>query len=335
MSEQPLLLQAFEGTNKTVPVWFMRQAGRYLPEYRQIKERYSLNEMFRTPELAAQITCQPVGILGVDAAILFADILTLPQGMGFDITFDNQKGPVIDRSIDFKQLRDFDNLDYVAQTIRLVLQQLPANIPLIGFAGGPFTVATYLIEGGSSINFTRTLRFIQTQEQTFHLLMERLTANTIRYLNLQIEAGVSVYQLFDSWAGILRPVDYAKLVLPYVQRIFSAVKHPSIYFLKNTQHLLPLMAQCGADFLSVDHTVVLGHERVIDNTEKGIQGNLFNGLLYADNERLRREVTDVLIGGRKHGRYIFNLSHGIFPDVEPDKLKRVVEQVHAFPWISK
>jgi len=334
MSEQSLLLQAFDGTNKTVPVWFMRQAGRYLPEYQKIKESYPLNEMFRIPELAAEITCQPIDILGVDAAILFADILTLPQAMGFDITFDNQKGPVIERASDFNQIRDFADLDYVAQTIKLVLQKLPVNIPLIGFAGGPFTVATYLIEGGSSVNFTKTLRFIQTQEQQFQQLMKRLTDNTIRYLQLQIDAGIAVFQLFDSWAGILRPVDYAKYVLPHVQRIFSSLDHPSIYFLKNTNHLLPLMAQCGADFLSVDHTVVLGHERVIDKTEKGIQGNLFNGLLYADTERLRREVTDVLIGGRKHGRYIFNLSHGIFPDVEVDKLKRIVDQVHQFPWSS-
>ncbi len=333
-SEKPLLLQAFDGTNKTIPVWFMRQAGRYLPQYRKIKEKYSLNEMFTTPELAAQITCQPIGFLGVDAAILFADILTLPQAMGFQITFDNQKGPLIDERLDFKHMRDFENLDYIDETIKLVLQELPDHIPLIGFSGAQFTVATYLIEGGSSINFTKTLRFIQTQEQTFHQLMDRLTTNTIRYLKLQIEAGVAVYQLFDSWAGILRPVDYAKFVLPYVQRIFKAVDHPSIYFLKNTQHLLPLMTQCGADILSVDHTVVLGHERVLEKTNSGIQGNLFNGLLYADHEQLRREVNDVLIGGGKYPRYIFNLSHGIFPDVEPDKLKRIVDQVHQFPRTS-
>ncbi|MBZ0167453.1 MAG: uroporphyrinogen decarboxylase, partial [Candidatus Omnitrophica bacterium] len=297
VTAKPLLLQAFEGKNETIPVWFMRQAGRYLPQYRAIKESYPLNEMFRTPELAAEITCQPIDILGVDAAILFADILTLPQAMGFDITFDNVKGPLISTDHDFASIHDFEDIPHVSQTIKLVLEKLPGHIPLIGFAGAPFTVATYLIEGKSVINHTKTLRYMYHREQQFHQLMERLTQNTIRYAQLQFAAGISVFQLFDSWAGILRPIDYAKYVFPYVQKIFAAIPQPTIYFVKNTHHLLPLVNQTGADFISVDHTVVLGHDHILKHTDKGVQGNLYNGLLYADAEYLRREVNDVLMGG--------------------------------------
>jgi len=333
---KPLLLQAFEGTNNQVPVWFMRQAGRYLPEYQAVKAKHPIEEMFRTPELAAEITCQPIDILGVDAAILFADILTLPAQMGFDIFFDNKKGPQITNRItqlcDLEGVHDFDDLSHVAKTIRLVNDRLPATIPLIGFAGSPFTVLTYLVEGGSSVNFAKTFRFIQEHPESFHKLMEILTKNTINYLNLQKEAGIKAFQLFDSWGGILRAADFAHLVLPYAQRIFKEIDLPSIYFARNTNHLLPLMDQSHADFLSVDHTVVLGHHTTIEHTKKGIQGNLFNGLLYADDSTLEKEINDVLVGARKHDRYIFNLSHGVFPDVDVNKLKFIVEKVHAFKW---
>jgi len=336
VATQPLLLQAFEGTNTQVPVWFMRQAGRYLPQYQAIKEEHSIEEMFKTPELAAEVTCQPIDILGVDAAILFADILTLPAQMGFDIFFDNNKGPQIRNTIkqpsDVERVHDFNDLSYVSKTIRLINERLSDQIPLIGFAGGPFTVLTYLIEGGSSVNFTKTHHFIQHHPESFHQLMNKLTENTIEYLHLQKEAGISVFQLFDSWAGILRAADFAHFVLPYIQRIFEEVDLPSIYFARNSSHLLPLMDRSSADFLSVDHTVVLGHHTTIERTKKGIQGNLFNGLLYASQSTLEREINDVLIGAQKHDRFIFNLSHGVFPDAEVDKLKFIVDQVHAFKW---
>ena len=333
---KPLLLQAFDGTNKQVPAWFMRQAGRYLPQYQEIKKKYSIEDMFRTPALAAEVTCQPIDILKVDAAILFADILTLPGQMGFDIYFDNHKGPQIRNKIerlqDVENAHDFNDLSYISETIRLINAQLPVTIPLIGFAGSPFTVLTYLIEGGSSVNFAKVFNFIQNHQGAFHKMMELLTKNTIHYLQLQKDAGIQVFQLFDSCGGILRAADFAHLVLPYVKRIFQEVDLPSIYFVRNSNHLLPLMNQSSADFLSLDHTVVLGHPMTIEHTKKGIQGNLFNGLLYADYETLKREVNDVLVGAQKHERYIFNLSHGVFPDVEVDKLKFIIEQVHAFCW---
>jgi len=332
--QKSLFLEAFDGTNTMVPVWFMRQAGRYLPEYQAIKAKHVLNEMFRNPQLAAEITCMPMDILNVDAAILFADILTLPSAMGIDIVFDNKKGPIVNTHESLKNLHDFESCDHVQKTIKLVKERLNPSTPLIGFAGSPFTVLTYLIEGGSSIMFKKTLKTMAESPEIIHQAMEKLTGNTIRYLNHQKDSGIDVFQLFDSWAGILRPADYAHFVLPYVKKIFNEVDLPSIYFLKNTNHLLSLMDQTSADFLSVDHTVVLGHNNTLGKTNKGIQGNLYNGLLYADNESLEKEVVDVLMGAQKHNRFIFNLSHGVFPDVEVDKLKYVVEKVHSFPWKS-
>ncbi len=333
-SEKSLLLQAFSGTNKTVPVWFMRQAGRYLPQYRALKEKYSLNEMFRNPEIAAEITCQPIDILKVDAAILFADILTLPSDMGFDIQFSKTDGPVIQNQIsgqfDIKKIHNFEDLSHVEKAIQLVNKRLPEDIPLIGFAGGPFTVLTYLIEGGSSVNFTGVFRFLRQKEELFHNLMKILTQNTIDYLNLQKKAGIKVFQIFDSWAGILRASDYAHFVLPYVKEIFKKVDLPSIYYLKNSSHLLALMDQTDADFLSVCYTVVLGHNSTLDKTKKGIQGNLFNGLLYAGEKTLQKETMDVLKGAQRYKKYIFNLSHGLFADIDVEKVKLVVDCVHKF-----
>ena len=330
------LLQAFEGTNKKVPVWFMRQAGRFLPEYQKIRKEHSLEEMFHDPELAAQITCLPVEILKVDAAILFADILTLPAAMGFQIEFTNKNGPVIrnpiSRNSDISKVRDVDGLSYVNETIKIVNRKLPKDIPLIGFAGSPFTVLCYLIEGGASVNFNKLFNFIENENAAFHKLAKIITKNTIDYLNLQKEAGIKVFQVFDTWGGILRPTDYAHFVLPYLKEIFSSVELPSIYYLKNCNHLLSLMEHCGADFLSVCHTVVLGHNPILEKTTKGIQGNLFNGLLYSDDKTLGKEINDVLLGAKHYKKYIFNLSHGIFPDVEVEKVKFVVERVHQFNW---
>ncbi len=329
-----LFLQAFQGVNKQVPVWFMRQAGRYLPPYQAIKKRHSLQRMFDTPELAAELTCLPVDILGVDAAILFADILTLPALMGFDIRFDDKDGPVIAKTLGLtppvQGVHDAEDFSVQTKTIQLVNEQLAADIALIGFAGSPFTVLTYLVEGGPSINFSKTFRFIHEDPQSFRAWLEFLTDNTIRYLNSQKEAGIKAFQLFDSWAGILRPADFARWALPYAQQIFQGVDLPSIYFVRNSAPLLALMDQSQAYVLSVDQSVVLGHHTVIEKTKKGIQGNLFNGLLYADNATLKKEVRDCLVGGCRHPRYIFNLSHGIFPDTQVDKLKFVVDQVHAF-----
>ena len=330
------LLQAFHGENDVIPVWFMRQAGRFLPEYRTIREKHSLEEMFKTPEIAAHVTCMPIDALGVDAAILFADILTLPAAMGAEIRFSKDEGPVISSpirdTVGVNNLHDMEHLTHIEQAISIINGRLPANVPLIGFAGAPFTVLCYLVEGSSSMNFTRVLKIMHSDPNMFHKLMRILTKNTISYLNLQKKAGIKVFQLFDTWGGILRPEDYRNFVLPYVQKVFEGVDLPSIYYLKNCSHLLSLMENSGADFLSVCHTVVFGQNLFLDNTKKGIQGNLFNGLLYAEQDILEKELSSLLLQSRRFKKYIFNLSHGLFPDTEVDKVKFIVDKVHRFNW---
>jgi len=323
--EQSDILLAFQGKNKRVPVWFMRQAGRYLPQYQTLKANRPLSELFRDPEVAGAITLQPLEFLGVDAAILFADILTMPSGMGFHIEFINGKGPVISNPIyspaDLNRLGKFSGLDYVSRTIRLINAVLPPSIPLIGFAGSPYTVATYLC--------SKHNRMMYESPKEFHRFMDLLTDNTIAYLKQQKEAGIKLFQLFDTWAGNLRHEDYEVFVLPYVQKIFKAVKLPSIYYLKNCSHLMDLMEKCGAEILSVCETVNIKDIK----TKKGVQGNFLNSLLYADDQTIIDETRSVLKAARaKHSKYIFNLSHGVMPDVDPQKLKLIVEEVHQFKW---
>ncbi len=323
--EQSDFLLAFEGKNKKVPVWFMRQAGRYLPQYQALKAKVPLKDLFRNPELAGAITLQPLEILGVDAAILFADIMTMPSGMGFDIDFIDGKGPVVKNPIygasDLKRLGKLNGLDYVTRTIQLINAVLPPTIPLIGFAGSPYTVMTYLCHKNNRLMFS--------DPKVFHSFMSLLTDNTILYLKQQQQAGIKCYQLFDTWAGTLRREEYQEFVMPYVQKIFKSVKLPSIYFLKNCSHLLDLMDQSGADLLSVCETVDIGKIKV----KSGIQGNLLNHFLYADEKTIIAETRKILKSAKaKHSKYVFNLNHGVMPDVDPLKLKLIVDEVHKFAW---
>ena len=324
-SEKNQFLLAFEGKNTKVPVWFMRQAGRYLPQYQSLKANRPLRDLFRDPEIAGAITLQPLEILQVDAAILFADIMTMPSGMGFNIDFIDGKGPVVQNPIrhsgDLKRLGKFSGLEHVSRTITLINAVLPVSIPLIGFAGSPYTVLTYLCPKHNRVMFE--------DPKFFHQLMELLTANTIAYLKQQEKAGIKAFQLFDTWAGHLRPEEYETFVLPYVQKVFKAIKLPSIYYLKNCAHLFDLMDKSGADMLSVCETVDIAKLK----TSKGIQGNLLNTMLYAPEKELMAEVKRLLTAAKKHHRkYVFNLNHGVLPDTDPLKLKAVVEAVHAFKW---
>ena len=336
---QSIFLQAFQGTNITIPVWFMRQAGRYLPEYRKLRERYSLEEMFAAPELVSRVTFMPVKTIGVDAAILFADILTLPAAMGFRVRFPEGSGPVIEnlikKSADLKQIRDFEDLPHLKKAIAATIQELPANVPLLGFAGAPFTVACYLLCNDPTDKLRNVLQFAYRYPEDFKKLLEKISDNTIRYLNFQKQAGIKAFQLFDTWAGSLRPADFAHWALPYVQKIFKEVDLPSIYYVKNSAPVVRLMEQSGADVISVCHSVVFGHEPILESNRTGVQGNLFNGLLYADLATLKKEVNDVLLGARHYRRYIFNLSHGVFPDTDLHKLRAIVEWVHGFAWKIK
>lgn len=330
----PLLLQAFQGTNKEIPVWFMRQAGRYLPSYQAIRKNHTLEEMFQTPEIAAEVTCLPIKALKVDAAILFADILTLPAHMGFQISFNKETGPTIanpiSRASDLKSMDKPQDLSQVTRTIALCRKKLPQNIPLIGFAGAPFTVLSYLIEGGSSESFLKTLEFMKSQPQIFGQAMDILTQSTIHYLQTQKEAGIQVFQLFDTWGGILPTEDYRREVLPYIQQIFKAIDLPSIYYLKNCAHLLKEMTQSGADFLSVCETVNLNNNALLQKSGKGIQGNFHNRLLYADKTTIGKELEKLLNATRPYKKYIFNLSHGVFPDISVETLQYIINKVKGY-----
>jgi uroporphyrinogen decarboxylase len=331
MSEA-MLLKAFKGTNSKVPVWFMRQAGRFLPEYRKLREKHTLGEMFRDPDVATEVTCLPVDLLGVDAAILFADILTLPSGMGFHVEFAAE-GPVIRNPVlvpsDVMRVHDMEGLEYIAQILRQVRAKLPVSKTVIGFAGSPFTVA-YLLKEGVRMNMPKVLRFAYEHPEAFNSLLEKLTRNTIAYLRMQMHAGAEVYQLFDSWGGVLREEDYRRWILPGVQTIFRELGGNSIYYLKNSSHLLNAMTESGARMISVCETVDIASDPRLKGITQGVQGNLFNGLMYAPTAMLLSETSRILKAGTQFNGHIFNLSHGIHPDMNPDQARRVIEVVHAF-----
>jgi uroporphyrinogen decarboxylase len=323
--EQSDFLLAFEGKNKRVPVWFMRQAGRYLPQYQALKAKVPLRDLFRNPEIAGAITLQPVELIGVDAAILFADIMTMPSGMGFDIDFVDGKGPVTKNPIMYgsqlQKLGKFTGVEHITKTIKLINNVIPSSVPLIGFAGSPYTVLTYLCP--------RHNRLMWEDPKNFHKFMTLLTNNTILYLKQQKDAGIKAFQLFDTWGGSLRRSEYEEFVLPYVQKIFKAINLPSIYYLKNSAHLFDLMEESGAQVLSVCETIDIAKVK----TKKGIQGNLLNQMLFAPQDVINAEVNRLLKAAKKnHRKYIFNLNHGVLPETDPLKLQAVVEAVHKFKW---
>jgi len=318
------------------PVWFMRQAGRSQPEYRALRERYSLIEIVRHPELCAQVTLRPVEELGVDAAVLFADI-TLPllsMGVGFEL---QDGGPRIHHPLrtddDVAGVRPFavdDTIAAVLETIRIIRAR--SSVPLIGFAGAPFTMASYLVEGGPSRDYLSTKGMMYQQPETWQALMSVLTDMTIRYLWAQVDAGAHAVQLFDSWAGCLSPVDYVRYVAPYARRIFDAVRPagvPTIHFGTGTAGLLALMAEAGGDVIGVDWRINLDHAWNAIGDERGIQGNLEPAVLLASSEVIRERTVDVLrrAGGRPG--HIFNLGHGVLPDTPRDHLKQVVDVVRT------
>jgi uroporphyrinogen decarboxylase len=319
-----------------VPVWFMRQAGRSLPEYRKLRSSHSILEMCRDPALAAEATLQPVRRLGVDAAILFSDIVVPLEGMGVELDIQPGVGPVIEKPIrtlaDVERLRELDpesDVPYVLETIRTLRREL--DVPLIGFGGAPFTLASYLVQGGPSRDHARTKALMHGAPDAWHLLMDRLSASMTAYLRAQTLAGAQVIQLFDSWVGHLDPSSYQKYVLPSVLRIFaglSGIGTPTIYFGVMTGELLPLMASAMPDVVGVDWRVPLdvAKQRV---GKRPVQGNLDPSLLFAPWDVVEAATLDVLKrgGGRGH---IFNLGHGVLPDTDPDVLARVVETVHGW-----
>ncbi|MFN2626065.1 MAG: uroporphyrinogen decarboxylase [Mycobacteriales bacterium] len=318
------------------PVWFMRQAGRALPEYRALRERFGMLESCLNPDLVTEITLQPVRRLGVDAAILFSDIVVPLRAVGIALDIQPGVGPVIDEP--FRRVADVDRLHaldpeadvpYVLEAVRALRKELA--IPLIGFAGAPFTLASYLIEGGPSKTYARTKAFMYAEPGAWADLLDRLAGITIAYLRAQVDAGADAVQVFDSWAGALSAADYAEYVLPASRRIFSALTGlgvPRIHFGLGTGELLSLFAAAGADVVGVDFRVPLDEAARRVGSDVALQGNLDPAVCLADWELVADRTREVLARGRAAKGHVFNLGHGVLPDTDPDVLRRIVGLVH-------
>jgi uroporphyrinogen decarboxylase len=319
------------------PVWFMRQAGRYMPEYRRIRQQHSFLELCRNPQLCSQIMCLAVEQLGVDAAILFSDLLPILEPMGMDLEFAKGEGPLIHNPVRESadvarmiELKNAESLDFVMQAVRQTRGDLPPHIPLIGFAGAPFTLASYAIEGGASRDYLHTKTLMFHDRGAWDALMGRLARAVIVYLNAQIAAGVQAVQLFDSWAGCLSPDDYRASVLPYVRQVIEGISPgvPVISFATGNPQLLPLLAEANPGVVGVDWRVRLDDAWAMIGHDRAIQGNLDPMSLLADRKELRRRAVDVLqqAGGRPG--HIFNLGHGILPQTPVENARALVDIVH-------
>lgn len=321
------------------PVWFMRQAGRYMPEYRAIREKYSLLEICYQPELAAEVTLQPVRALGVDAAILFADILLPAIPLGVGLEFSKGEGPVLQRPVrtlaDVKKLRPVDpetDLGYVLDTIRILREEL-TDTPLIGFCGAPFTVASYMVEGGASREFLKTKTMMYSNPQAWHALMEKLSVVLTDYLLAQVRAGAQAVQVFDSWVGTLTAADYIEFVQPYSRRILQAATAqgvPVIHFGTVTTALLPAMKAAGGTVLGLDWRIPLDDGWKLVGHDVAIQGNLDPTILFAPMPEIQKRVADVLRRAGERPGHIFNLGHGILQQTPVDTVRAVVDMVHEF-----
>ncbi len=320
------------------PVWFMRQVGRYLPEYRRLRERYSVSEICNNPELAAKVTLMPIQRFHLDAAIIFADLMTPLEAMGVKFELHEGIGPVIETPIRFPP--DVDRLfepdeDEIApktlQAIRVVKKELGGK-PLIGFAGAPFTLACYLVEGKGTRDFVLTKGFMLSEPKAWYKLMEKLTTLVVRFLMAQVAAGADAVQIFDSWVGCLSPKDYYEFVLPHMKRLFGETEKlgvPRIHFGTGTSNLLTLMKEAGGEVMGVDWRIPIDEAWQRLNFEMAIQGNLDPATLLAPFEVVRERALDILkrVGGRNG--HIFNLGHGILPQTDPDNVARLVDFVHS------
>ena len=327
-----------ETTDRT-PVWFMRQAGRYMAEYRALREKHDILTLCRTPELAVQVTLQPIDALGVDAAILFSDLLLPLEPLGVPFHFAAGEGPVVDAPVrthaDVEKLRAFEPREAhapVLEAIRLLRRALDGRVPLIGFAGAPFTLASYAVEGGHSNHFTLTKRMMYEAPETWHRLAALLARVVADYLRAQVEAGAQALQVFDSWVGALDAADYREFVMPHVNALFDGIKDtgvPLIHFGTGTGHLLALQREAGGDVIGVDWRTPLdeGWDRI--GHDRAVQGNLEPHALFAPLPRLLARVDDVLARAGDRPGHVFNLGHGILPGTPVEHVRAVVEHVHA------
>ena len=325
------------------PVWIMRQAGRYLPEYRKTRERAGdFMTLCKTPELACEVTLQPLQRFPLDAAILFSDILTIPDAMGLGLTVLEKQGPRFARPV--RTLAEIRNLSipdpeqelrYVMDAVRLVSRELDGKVPLIGFAGSPWTIGTYMIEGGSSKEYTLAKGMMYAEPATLHLLLGKLADSITSYLNAQIAAGVNVVMVFDSWGGVLSAECYREFSLQYMQRIVAGIKPgpdgnkvPVILFTKGGGLWVEQIAQAGSDAIGIDWTADIGKVRLQVGSKVAIQGNLDTAVLYSNPEVIRREVGKILDSYGHGSGHVFNLGHGIHPGIDPENVAALVTAVH-------
>lgn len=335
-----LLLQALHCSNHGTrpPVWLMRQAGRYMPQYRKIKERYSFLDMLHSPELAAEITLLPIHLLSCDAAILFSDILIILEALEMGLYFKENIGPIIEKPLsqeeDVYKLPSIDvkeRLSYVSETIRLLIPQL--QVPLIGFSGAPFTLASYMIEGKSSKDLKTTRRWMYNHPQTFHLLLQKLTNIIIEHLETQICAGVQALQIFDTWASILSPQQFTTFVFPYLKQIIEHLRPsniPIIFFCRGSSSFLTQLATLSPHALSLDWSCEMASSRSVIPNFIALQGNIDPCLLYAPRPTIKKVLYELLDSMQNDPGYICNLGHGIGPDVNMDNVKYLVDAVKEY-----
>jgi uroporphyrinogen decarboxylase len=335
--QSPFLRACRRESNSYTPIWLMRQAGRYMPEYREVRDRTSFLELCKSPALAAEVTVTAAERLGVDAAIIFADILLIIEPMGLKLEFGAGEGPVIANPVrtaaqvdQLREVDDVDDLSFVFEAIRQTRRALPNNLPLIGFAGAPFTIASYIAEGGGSRNYVHTKSLMYNDRGAWDTMMSLISRTLIKYLNAQIEAGAQAVQLFDSWVGCLGPDDYEQYVLPHTQSVIRSIQPgiPVIHFGTGTSALLELMRKAGGDVIGLDWRVRLGEAWSRVGYDRGVMGNLDPVALVANRDYLRAQARRIL--GEAGGRpgHIFNLGHGILPETPVENVIALVETVH-------
>ena len=335
--DNDLLLRAARGEDtERTPVWIMRQAGRILKEYREIRERLSgFIELVKTPELAAEVTIQPVDILEVDAAIIFSDILVIPEAMGLPYEMIEKKGPNFPTTIrskadvDRMRVADIDSLGYVGEAIKVTKKELNNRVPLIGFAGAPWTIFCYMIEGGGSKTFSRPRNFLYTDPDLSNTLLQKITDSTIRYLKMQIECGVDIVQVFDSWAGVLPESHYQQFALKHISQICDAISEvPVIVFSKGAFSSRKAIGQVNCDVVGLDWNMNIEESRKLI-PDKVLQGNLDPAALYGSFEVIKKETKNMIEAFGKN-RHIANLGHGVYPDIHPDNVKCYIDSVKEF-----
>lgn len=320
------------------PVWFMRQAGRYLPEYRRIRRRISFIEMCKNPNIAAEVTIQPLRRFDIDAAIIFADILLPLEKMNVGLRFTSGDGPIINKPVrtltdvnKLKVIPSEESTPYLFEAIRIVKRELHGKIPLIGFSGAPFTLASYLVEGGHSQNYLKTKKLMYFEPDVWLKLMNKLTQTVLNYLKAQVEAGAQALQIFDSWVGCLSPEDYRKFVLPFMKKIFTDLRSINvsiIHFSTGTSGIIELISESGGDVIGIDWKSNIDSAWKRIGYNKAIQGNLDPAFLLGPKKFLKERVNDILNRTKGRNGHIFNLGHGVLPQTPVDNVKFLVDTVH-------